>query len=113
MPLLNPGGFPHPDMHIVSPDYGKTLGIRLLRGRGFTDSDHENAPGVAMVNASVAQRLFSGTDPIGKRFILGHPGSDPLKWVTIVGVVADTKMYGLANPARLGSVFPVPPGAIE
>jgi putative ABC transport system permease protein len=104
--LPKPGSFPHPDIHIVSQDYGKTLGIRLLRGRGFTDSDRENFPPVAMVNASVAQRLLSGTDPIGKRFILGHPGTDPLKWITIVGVVADTKMYGLANPARLEVYFP-------
>ncbi len=104
--LPKPGGFPHPDIHIVSGDYGKTLGVRLLRGREFTDSDRENSPRVAMVNASVAQLLFSGTDPIGKRFILGHPGTDPLKWVTIVGVVADTKMYGLANPARLEVYFP-------
>jgi len=104
--LPKPGSFPHPDIHIVSRDYGKTLGIRLLRGRGFTDSDRENFPPVAMVNESVAQRLFSGTDPIGKRFILGNPGTDPLKWITIVGVVADTKMYGLANPARLEVYFP-------
>jgi predicted permease len=104
--LPKPGSFPHPDIHIVSPDYGKTLGIRLLRGRGFTDSDREDFPRVAMVNASMAQRLFSGTDPIGKRFILGNPGTDPLKWITIVGVVADTKMYGLANPARLEVYFP-------
>jgi predicted permease len=104
--LPKPGSFPHPDIHIVSGDYGKTLGVRLLRGREFTDSDRENFPRVAMVNASVAQLLFSGTDPIGKRFILGHPGTDPLNWVTIVGVVADTKMYGLANPARLEMYFP-------
>ena len=52
MPLPKPGSFPHPDIHIVSPDYEKTLGIRLLRGRGFTDADRENAPRVAMVNAT-------------------------------------------------------------
>src|SRR5580658_5836220 len=104
--LPKPGSFPHPDIHIVSGDYRKTLGVRLLRGREFTDSDRENSPPVAMVNARVAQILFSGTDPIGKRFILGNPGTDPLKWITIVGVVADTKMYGLANPARLEVYFP-------
>jgi len=107
MPLLNPGGFPHPDMHTVSPDYEKTLGIRLLRGRGFTDADQENAPGVAMVNATFAERLFPRADPVGKRFIFGHPvaGHAP-NWVTIVGVVADTKMYGIANPARLEVYVP-------
>jgi putative ABC transport system permease protein len=75
MPLPKPGSFPHPDTHIVSPDYEKTLGIRLLRGRGFTDADRENAPRVALVNATVAQRLFPGADPVGKRFIVRPPGN--------------------------------------
>jgi putative ABC transport system permease protein len=107
MALPKPGSFPHPDIHIVSPDYEKTLGIRLLRGRGFTDADRENFPRVAMVNATVAQRLFPGADPVGKRFTFGRlrAGREP-KWVTIVGVVADTKMYGLANPARLEVYVP-------
>jgi putative ABC transport system permease protein len=107
MPLPKPGSFPHPDIHIISPDYEKTLGIRLLRGRRFTDADQEAFPRVAMVNATVAQRLFPGADPIGKRFIFGHlaAGRAP-KWVTIVGVVADTRMYGLANPARLEVYVP-------
>jgi putative ABC transport system permease protein len=107
MPLPKPGSFPHPDMHIVSPGYEKTLGIRLLGGRGFTEADRENAPRVAMVNATVAQRLFPGTDPVGKRFMFGHLRTDraPM-WVTVVGVVADTKMYGLANPARLEVYVP-------
>src|SRR5580658_53914 len=56
--LPKPGSFPHPDIHIVSRDYRKTLGVRLLRGREFTDSDRENSPPVAMVNARVAQILF-------------------------------------------------------
>jgi putative ABC transport system permease protein len=107
MPLPKPGSFPHPDIHIISPDYEKTLGIRLLRGRGFTDADQENFPRVAMVNATVAQRLFPGADPVAKRFTFGRlrAGREP-KWVTIVGVVADTKMYGLANPARLEVYVP-------
>src|ERR1700730_18480292 len=105
MPLPKPGSFPHPDIHIVSPDYEKTLEIRLLRGRGFTHADQENVPRVAMVNATLAQRLFPGTNPIGKRFTFGNePGR--ATWVTIVGVLEDTKMYGLANPARLEVYVP-------
>jgi len=105
MPLPKPGSFPHPDIHIVSPDYEKTLEIRLLRGRGFRHADQENVPRVAMVNATLAQRLFPGTDPIGKRFSFGN---EPARatWMTIVGVLADTKMYGLANPARLEVYVP-------
>jgi putative ABC transport system permease protein len=88
-----PGSYPHPDIHIVSEDYEKTLGIRLLRGRGFTLADKENAPQVALVNGTLAQRLFPGIDPLGKRFTLGNlEAGDAPKWLRIVGVVADTKM---------------------
>ncbi len=102
MPAPKPGGFPHPDVHIVSPGYVSTLGVQLLRGRTFTETDTETAPRVAMVNAMLAKRFFPNQDPIGKRFMFGHPSAtQPPKWVTIVGVVGDTKLYGLANPARL------------
>ncbi len=106
-PAASPGGNPHPDVHIVSPEYEKTLGIRLLSGRGFTNTDRENAQQVGLVNATVAKRLFPGADPIGKRFTFGAVGAAHTpKWITIVGVLADTKMYGLANPARLEVYVP-------
>jgi putative ABC transport system permease protein len=104
MALPKPSDYPHPDTHTVSPGYEKTLGIRVLRGRGFTDADRENAPRVALVSAIVAQRLFPGADPVGKRFSFGR--NRVPQWLTIVGVLADTKMYGLANPARLEVYVP-------
>ncbi|HKN76256.1 MAG TPA: ABC transporter permease [Candidatus Acidoferrum sp.] len=107
MALPTPGNYPHPDVHIVSPGYITTLGIPLLRGRTFTDQDNETAPLAGMINAMVARRFFPNEDPIGKRFMFGHPsGGDPLKWYTIVGVVSDTRLYGLANPARLEVYLP-------
>jgi putative ABC transport system permease protein len=102
MALPAPGSFPHPDEHDVSPGYLRTLGIRLLGGRDFTDADSETAPYVAFINARLSRNLFPGQDPVGKRFLNGRP--DPAKkpvWTTIVGVVDDTRMYGLANPSRL------------
>jgi len=106
-PVPSPGTYPHPDAHIVSPDYEKTLGIRLLVGRGFTETDRESGQKVAMVNALVAKRLFPGADPLGKRFTFGDVGfGDAPQWITIVGVLADTKMYGLGNPARLEVYVP-------
>ena len=101
MALPTPGNYPHPDVHVVSPGYIATLGIPLLRGRTFTDQDNEKAPLAGLINAMVARRFFPNEDPIGKRFMFGHPASDPAKWYTIVGVVSDTRLYGLANPARL------------
>jgi putative ABC transport system permease protein len=104
-PVPGPGEFPHPDFHSISTDFVRALGVPLLRGRTFSEGDNENAPLVALVNSSVAKRFWPGQDPLGKRFLLGHPGLDT-KWVTIVGVVGDTKMYGLANPSRLEIYLP-------
>ncbi|HEY6350349.1 MAG TPA: ABC transporter permease [Candidatus Angelobacter sp.] len=106
MTLPEPGNFPHPDVHMVSPGYVNTLGITLLRGRTFTDADNENAPLAGMINGMLAKRYFGNEDPIGKRFMMGHPGKDN-KWITIVGMVGDTKLYGLANPARLEIYLPL------
>jgi putative ABC transport system permease protein len=102
MPLPAPGSFPHPDRHAVSPGYLHTLGIRLIRGRDFNDADSETAPGVALINARLARDLFPGQDPVGKRYMPGRPdsGRKPV-WIEIIGVVDDTRMYGLANPSRL------------
>ncbi len=99
-PIPGPGEFPHPDRHTISAGYTTTMGIPLLRGRIFSEADNETAPDVALVNAALARRFFTDGDAVGKRFLWGHPGKDE-KWITIVGVVADTKLYGLDNPARL------------
>ena len=112
MALPKPGSFPHPDIHIVSPGYVQTLGIHLLRGRAFTDTDTENAPSVGMINAMLAQRFFRDKDPLGKRFMFGRPSANtPPKWITIVGIVGDTKLYGLQNPSRLEVYVPLRQGA--
>ncbi|HEV3218841.1 MAG TPA: ABC transporter permease [Candidatus Acidoferrales bacterium] len=98
----SPGSYPHPDRHEVSSGYIEGLGISLLRGRTFSESDKDGAPLVAMVNEKFAKQFFANQDPIGKRFMFGRKAAtkNPV-WLTIVGVVSDTKMYGLANPARL------------
>jgi putative ABC transport system permease protein len=107
MALPKPGSFPHPDAHSVSPGYLRTLGVPLLRGREFTDADQANSPLVGMVNAAIARQFFPNQDVLGKRFMFGHPKADPPRWITIVGIAADTKLYGLANPARLEVYLPL------
>ena len=101
-----PGHYPHPDVHIVSPGYVQTLGVTLLRGRSFTEADKKDATPVAMINQRIAHQFFPNQDPISKRFMFGHPSTDAPKWLTIVGVVADTKLYGLANFSRLEVYLP-------
>jgi putative ABC transport system permease protein len=106
MALPKPGSFPHPDIHVVSPGYLSTLRIPLLRGRDFAVTDNQKSLRAGIISATVEQQYFAHEDPIGKRFMFGHPGQAN-QWITIVGVAASTKLYGLDNPARLEVYVPV------
>jgi predicted permease len=82
------------NMAMMSPVRGdpfQALGIRLLRGRVFTDSDKADSQLVAIVNRKMAQRYWPGQDPIGKRLRRGMPETDT-PWMTVVGEVDDVKM---------------------
>jgi len=90
---VTPAGQPHPqaDFRVASPAYFQTVGMKLLRGRFFTDADDARAPHVAIINYSMARHQFGDTDPIG-RHVKFDKGDD---WVTVVGMVNDVKEYGL------------------
>jgi hypothetical protein len=97
----NPRGMAPSFLRFISPyrPFRNQKVERLL-----TDADNETAPLVALVNDKLARQYWPNEDPIGKRFMWGrfNPASkNPPKWVTVVDVVDDTKMYGLANPSRL------------
>ncbi|HYV11761.1 MAG TPA: ABC transporter permease [Pyrinomonadaceae bacterium] len=83
--------------NIVGNNYFKTMKIRLLEGRTFEpQDDNPNAMKVVIVNQALAKRFWTGS-PIGRRV---NPGfSDPKVWMTIVGVVEDTKNAGMDKPA--------------
>jgi predicted permease len=80
--------------HQVTPDYFKTLGMSLLRGRPFSWDDNESAPNVAIVSEGFAKRHWPGEEAIGRRVQDGG-GSD--LWWTVVGVVSDVKFRGLPD----------------
>jgi predicted permease len=79
----------------VTPQYFRTLGIPLIRGRLFSDQDTPDRPPVAIINETVARRFFAGQDPLGKRLGISD---DPRFWREIVGVVGDVKQEGLRAP---------------
>jgi putative ABC transport system permease protein len=89
----------------VLPNYFQTLGVQLLRGRTFTAQDAQGQPEVAMVNESFAKRYFPNEDPVGRRFTFGDGTNNP-QWITIAGVVRDTKRQGLDQPIRIESWMP-------
>jgi putative ABC transport system permease protein len=96
---------PEAEYRIVSPGYFDTLGIRLLNGRGFTDRDRAGAIEVAVVNKTMADRLFRGRDPVGTRLRI-EPGARIDQVVEIVGVVADVKHFGLDAPPTMDLYVP-------
>jgi predicted permease len=94
---------PISNLESVTPDYFHAIGIRLLRGRMFVDTDTVGTPRVAIVSDDLAQRLWPGQDPIGRRIYA--PGvveraDAPLqqRWPTVVGVVGDARYRGLSDP---------------
>lgn len=81
----------------AAPDYFRAMGIPFISGRDFTERDNREAPGVAIISESFAHSFMHGEDPIGKRIAFGD---DNPRWLSIVGVVADVKHFGLDIPAR-------------
>jgi putative ABC transport system permease protein len=87
----------------VSPEYFATLGMHILAGRAFSDADTAASPPVAVVNQTMAARLWPHRDPIGQRFSY-QSASGP--YVTVVGLVRDAKTTGLLDAT--GMYFYVP-----
>lgn len=83
-----PGTGPQGGWRIVSPDYFRTMGIELLRGRAFDGRDTAESPGRVIVGRRLADDFWPGEDPIGKRLYPWDRETDP---VEIVGVVADVR----------------------
>ena len=82
------------DYRVVSPDYFKTMGVPLLRGRMFDDRDRAGAPDVGLVSAALATARWPNEDPIGKVIEFGNMDGD-LTPITIVGVVGDVRESSL------------------
>jgi putative ABC transport system permease protein len=84
---------------MITPEYPHTLGIRLMRGRLFTEADSEKAPAVVIINEAAVRKLFPSEDPIGQRvgFDTNTKTGDSL---TVVGVFSDTRDTGLTALPR-------------
>jgi len=82
------------DANTVGPAYHETMGIRIVKGRGFTTAD-QTGPLVVIVNRTLAARLFPGQDAVGKSVRTG-PGMPPRE---IVGITEDIKYHDLTETA--------------
>ncbi|MEO5798728.1 MAG: ABC transporter permease [Gemmatimonadales bacterium] len=105
---------PQSEYRTAAPEYFKTSGIPLKRGREFNSTDMANSPKVVIINQTLADLLFPGKDPVGRNVawtgdvlkFIGVSG----EWRTVVGVVGNTKDGGLDAPAMPALFIPFTQG---
>jgi putative ABC transport system permease protein len=91
------GEFLSADWRAVTPGFFRSMSIPLRRGRLFTEADREGSLAVIIISESMAESLWPGEDPVGRRIIWGAPDGDP--W-TIVGVVGDVRDMEIEKAPR-------------
>jgi len=86
----------------IDEHYFDTMGLTLLKGRGFLETDGPDAPRVAIVNEQFAKHFWPNQDPIGRRL---HAGDDK-SWVQVVGLAKTSKYVFIAEPPSDFIYFP-------
>ena len=99
------GKEPGVGIHWASPDYFSTLGIRLVRGRLFTDADRVGQPKVVLVNEAAARAFWPNTDPIGKSVTLGQGGFE--SGAEVIGIVANVRYRAIEIAATPDAYLPL------
>jgi putative ABC transport system permease protein len=104
-PPADPGKMPGASYSVACPNYFRTLGIPILKGREFTAQDTLTAPGVIVINEKMAHEFWPNQSPIGRAIRLGGSNGPRL---TVVGVVGDVHYLGLDAPVRRQFFRPYP-----
>jgi putative ABC transport system permease protein len=91
-PPVNPAEIPRANVKAISPNYFRAMSIPLLKGRFFTEMDHDKSPPVIVINESLARKYWADQDAVGKRVTMPSLGRVSRE---IVGVVADVKHSSL------------------
>ena len=87
--------YPDEELRVITPDYFRVLQVALIKGRLFTEADTADAPGVVIMNQTMARKYWPGEDAIGKRINFDDSNPEKIKWFTVVGIVADIHHSGL------------------
>jgi putative ABC transport system permease protein len=93
-PLPATGEEPRADVRAATPDYFRTMGVRLVSGRLIEARDEPETPHVAVINQTMARRYFDGENPVGRVINNPHGRNE------IVGVVTDLRHQGLDREPR-------------
>jgi predicted permease len=111
-PITVEGRVPPPGENFINADmrwaghkYFETMRVPLQKGRYFNDQDTVDAMPVAIVDEFMANELWPGQNPLGKRIRFGDLNSTS-PWQTVVGVVGRVKQYGLDADSRIALYRP-------
>jgi putative ABC transport system permease protein len=107
------GHEPTLQVRVASPDYFRTMGLPLKRGRVFTSADVFTAPQVALLTESAVQKYFPSEDPIGRHIDLGWRIDGRRNGGTVVGIVGDVKDAGLDEASQPEIYLPYDQVGIE
>jgi putative ABC transport system permease protein len=97
-PPLTRAEQPEAGYQVANEDYLRSMSIRLVSGRTFTDRDKPDAPLVVVINETLANRHWPGENPVGQHVII-DASSGPRRY-EVVGIVGDVKAFGLEEPAE-------------
>jgi putative ABC transport system permease protein len=102
----------------VTADYFAAQGLRLAKGRGFTEADRAGTEPVVVLNEAAVKQFLGGKDPLGQSVMLGLPdnlnkpgllpkGLEKFNWSRVVGVVQDARYFGLDSAPPPAAYVPV------
>jgi len=106
----NSAEYQHATQRMVTPGYFDVLGLPILRGRGFRESDRTGAPGVVIINQQLADRFWPGRDPVGQRMRMHWSPDRNGPWLEIVGVAGNAKQLSLADEFDTEMLHPLGQG---
>jgi predicted permease len=97
-------GFIEIDWNVITPGYLSAMRIPILRGRDITEADDRAAPGVVIVNETLARRFWPSQDPVGRQVRVGEPSADGsdagIRTLTVIGVARNHLYRSLGDDAR-------------
>jgi putative ABC transport system permease protein len=105
-PKPAPTEVPRADVIAIGPDYFHAMSIPLLAGRAFTGQDRIGSQQVLIVNRAMANKIWPGENPLGKRITFDDDAKPTAKWLTVVGVVGDVRAAALRKEPEAQAYWP-------
>ena len=87
----------------VTPRFQKTMGLSLIKGRDFTEAEGASRTPVAVINDTMAKKLWPGAEAVGARFRLAD--AESAEWFTVIGVAPDIHQYDMTDDAPMPAAF--------